>query len=226
MAFGIVKTAREVIGTQARPGANPKASLGGGYMKNCQIVVMAVEMRVRGYDFVARPNNSTLARKLSYSPELAFIDPATSKAPEVLEYRHVGKSMVSSQTDFSELGRAITAKVKPLKRYCLQWQWVNQDGTTCEDGHIVNLAASAKGQAVLIDGQTGRTVIDMGRLYQDYFRYTGCHGIDQVQIFQTSGMAITPEYFELLQRPDEVQPGSSSKAMLVHLKKVLQRIRI
>lgn len=81
-----VKQGAPMTQTEAMKGANPhyEGINGAPYSINCQRCVPTYEMRIRGYDVIANPNNKRGI--LNLSGKEFFVDPKTKKFPAVSQW--------------------------------------------------------------------------------------------------------------------------------------------
>lgn len=207
---GKIMSIFEAAGIQGNSKINPHNDLGGKYMENCQSCIIAYELRRRGYDVESKSLNM-LGEFLSYSPEMAFIDPETSLNPVVKEY---AIEMLQSESDINDLVKSIDKQIKSGQRYVLGWNWLNK-----QNGHIVNIEKSTRGTLILLDNQTGEIAIGADRFWPDYFGK--CEAISNVYMFRSSEMILNPAIMEVVQKSKK----PVSKHEVLALKKALSRIR-
>lgn len=138
---------------------NPKYRQGKQYQINCQVSVVANEMRRRGLDVSARPNRNAIdsvPTRLSYQTELIWRDPSTGKIPEVKKAS--GSSREKMMQEFRN------GTLTP-GRYHLRFHW-NPRG-----GHIVTFERNADGSGRFYDPQCGRSYKEED-FYSDKIRLT------------------------------------------------------
>ena len=117
--------------------SNPKYLDSRMYQVNCQSCVVSHELRMRGWDVEAIGNNrkrDSLARKLSYRTQNAWIDRSTNSSPAT-----------TSALDFAEMAK----KADAIGRYHVKWHW-----TSMFSGHIITFERTAS-SAFFYDPQTG-----------------------------------------------------------------------
>lgn len=124
---------------------NPKYLEGRQYQINCQVSVVANEMRRRGLDVSARPNRNAIdsvPTRLSYQTELIWHDPSTGKIPEVKK---------ASGSDRKEMMQDFHDSTQTPGRYHLRFHW-NSRG-----GHIITFERMPDGSGRFYDPQCGRS---------------------------------------------------------------------
>ena len=116
------------------------------YSINCQVCVVADELRRRGYDVTAlgRIEGSGMADKIAYHTELPWFEKNTGRIPIK---KRIGMSGKSVSDIYIELDTMTTAK----GRYHIDWAWA---GDT--EGHIVCLERMANGTLRYYDPQNGQ----------------------------------------------------------------------
>jgi len=125
---------------------NPNLHKDRGYQINCQSCVVAYEARLRGYDVQTLPNTGgSVLEKLSYSTNMAWIDPATGEHPE-----YVMDSTANTPGLFESF---LEKSTLPSGRYTLQF--LNK-GTT-NSGHIISMDRDESGSLRLYDPQRNKT---------------------------------------------------------------------
>lgn len=123
---------------------NPLYGSAHGYSINCQSCVVAFEARLRGYDVITRPNTKgSVAERLSYRTNLAWIDPETGAHPDYIVNHE-------ANTPLRYL-KFMKSQVKPGERYTLQFVWKGREW----NGHIVNLDLTEDGELRIKDNQRG-----------------------------------------------------------------------
>lgn len=124
---------------------NPKYRDGRQYQINCQVSVVANEMRRRGLDVSARPNRNvdgSVPTRLSYQTELIWKDPSTGKPPKV---------QTATGETREEMMEEFRRRTQTEGRYHLRFHW-NPRG-----GHIITFERSADGSGKFYDPQCGRS---------------------------------------------------------------------
>ena len=125
---------------------NPNLLVDRGYQINCQSCVVAYEARLRGYDVQTLPNTGgSVLEKLSYSTNMAWIDPATGEHPE-----YIRDSAAGTPGLFENF---LEKTVLPKGRYTLQF---THKGST-NSGHIISMDRDESGALRLYDPQIGDT---------------------------------------------------------------------
>lgn len=116
------------------------------YSINCQVCVVADELRRRGYDVTAigRIEGSGMADKIAHHTELPWFEKNTGRIPIK---KRIGMSGKSVSDIYIELDTMTTAK----GRYHIDWGWAG--GT---EGHIVCLERRANGTLRFYDPQNGQ----------------------------------------------------------------------
>lgn len=137
---------------------NPKYRDGRQYQINCQVSVVANEMRRRGLDVSARPNrrmDGSVPTRLSYQTELIWKDQSTGKPPKV--QTATGETCEDMMEEFRK-------KTQTAGRYHLRFYW-----NTTRGGHIITFERSADGSGKFYDPQCGRSYKE-GDFYSDKIR--------------------------------------------------------
>ena len=147
-----IGTLKEAIGTKGKPmgetkaveGANPYYKGGSAeYTENCQRCVVATELRMRGYDVVAKPTyeGDTL-------PTTAFMNAKTGQVYKryMGAFQGAKTKKVSGQKDFESQ----VIEGGSGSRYALSFGWKGSDY-----GHVINVV-NKKGKVRYVDGQTGK----------------------------------------------------------------------
>lgn len=116
------------------------------YSINCQVCVVADELRRRGYDVTAlgRIEGSGMVDKIAHHTELPWFEKNTGRIPIK---KRIGMSGKSVSDIYIELETMTTAK----GRYHIDWGWAG--GT---EGHIVCLERRANGTLRYYDPQNGQ----------------------------------------------------------------------
>ena len=130
-----VKQGAPMTQTQAMKGANPGFDTGRPFKINCQRCVPTYEMRRRGYDVIANPNNGGVP----LVGKEFFVDPKTKQFPKV-------SPNMSPNTFLREL------KKQPDGRYAILNKWKRSSF-----GHTW-VAEIKNGKIKFIDPQPGKTV--------------------------------------------------------------------
>lgn len=131
-----VKQGPPMTQTEAMKGANPRYNLDRSYKINCQRCVPTYEMRRRGYDVVANPNNGGK----SLMGKEFFVDPKTKDFPKV-------SPNITSGSKFLN-----TLKKQPNGRYAVLNKWKGS-----HYGHTW-VAEVKNGKVKFIDPQPGKVV--------------------------------------------------------------------
>jgi len=179
--------------------ANPHyvAGSGSGYTINCASSVFANELRRRGFDVEATMNtrqNANVAYQLSKQTEMAWIDPATNRAPIPIKAGYIPPkpsdewqvfqsiersyrdSLAAKGTKFEKFVGVNTpdeAIYLPNGRYHLRIKWGGDFGDS--GGHIVSFEKLGPGQYRFLDAQTGKLdtltrLISAGNAKVEYYR--------------------------------------------------------
>ena len=116
------------------------------YSVNCQVCVVADELRRRGYDVTAlgRLLDRGKANEEAHHTELPWFEKGTGRSVHKKRITLTGKK---EEQVFSELDRMTKAK----GRYHIDWGWKGANG----NGHIVCLERRANGSLRYYDPQTG-----------------------------------------------------------------------
>lgn len=131
-----VKQSLPMTQTEAMKGANPRYNLDLSYKINCQRCVPTYEMRRRGYDVVANPNNGGI----SLMGKEFFVDPKTKDFPKVSPNFISGSKFLN------------TLKKQPDGRYAVLNKYKNKNF-----GHTW-VAEVKNGKVKFVDPQPGKVV--------------------------------------------------------------------
>ena len=124
---------------------NPNYGKAPGYSINCQSCVVTFEARQRGYDVQVLPNTrGSMASKLSYHTNLAWIDTETKEHPKYIydDSAKTPKKYLSFIKNTIEQGA----------RYTIEFSWKGRS----RSGHIVNLDRNEAGELRIKDNQRGQ----------------------------------------------------------------------
>ena len=147
---------------------NPKFKSGdNNYTKNCQISVICLEARIRGYDVEALPYGSQESKFLSYYPNHAFIDLETKMVP------HFKMIEAYNSQDFSIW---LDKNIQPGARYMIRGIInINNDNISNQHSvaHMVVLTKSKSGDLVFHDAMSG-TIYD--KSFVNKFEFKGNRG--------------------------------------------------
>lgn len=123
---------------------NPRYGSERGYAINCQSCVVVFEARLRGYNVEAQPNiKGSMAEKLSYKTNLAWIDPSSGSHPEYI-YDKTKTFTAKSYKNYLE------SKIEQGNRYTIEFSWKGGGG------HIVNIDRNEEGLLRIKDNQRGK----------------------------------------------------------------------
>lgn len=158
-----------------------------GYSVNCQSCVVAFEARLRGYDVFAMPKRpGSMAERLSYQTNIAWVDPETGGHPEYLTN--------DNATTPRKYLRYIKEVVEPGGRYTLEFVWKGRGWS----GHIVNLDMTESGDIRIKDNQRGpgersewvgdQEVLSYLRCFKFKGRYNGRSLTGLTKIIRIDGM--------------------------------------
>jgi len=147
--IGGVKAGAPMSRDEANQGnTNPKFYESNGYRVNCQSCVVAYEARLRGYDVQAKaktPNNAA-ARTLSHTTNLAWIDPATGRPPDIMR-----NEKANTPKRFKEW---MDETIQPSERYTFEHGWKGRGNS----GHIISVDKDSSGALRFYDPQSGKTM--------------------------------------------------------------------
>jgi hypothetical protein len=161
---------------------NPDFMAGVGYRENCTACTVAYEARLRGFDVEAQSKEGNAKMdELSVSPNMAWIDTKTGKAPDFVTS---GGALTAD-----ELKKHLEQEVEPGGRYVFGFDWRSRYGAK----HIVSVDRNTEGLLRLYDPQSGRT-------------YTGA-GLDaylkDIKLFDGTGSDTRPAPAKLLRVDDK-----------------------
>lgn len=130
------------------------------YRDNCQSCVVAYEARRRGYDVEAtgRTKKNKIQEDLARDQSIAFIDPATGKAPKTI------KNDPSVRT-YKQATKWLDENTESGGRYQFSHGWKGTDGMC---GHIVTVQKDISGAMSIFDPQNGKTYSGDG--FYDYMK--------------------------------------------------------
>ena len=140
-----VKRGKEMTFEEADNGnVNPDYGKEYGYSINCQSCVVAFEARLRGYNVKVLPNTKgSMLEQLSRKTNMAWIDPATGKAP-----KYIKDELLRTPKKYLSFIKEI---VKQGERYTIEFEWKGRS----RSGHIVNLDRNNSGELRIKDNQRG-----------------------------------------------------------------------
>lgn len=222
--FGGVKriapmTRRQAAGTGSFSAVNPYRVRGGTWLSNCTACVLGYEMRMRGYPVEVAPAGP-LADLLKKDVRQAFIDTNTRQMPELkLLADKTGKKAMICKTakDFKQLEEGLKELLRPGERYTIQWNWVGFEGL----GHIIMVMLNSVCNIVFLDPQTGQQYNGVDSFFKDYIAKDAPNGIQEIMVFQTSGMIINPKFSKVLQPvsidPNDPRGGCSDEQLRILL---------
>lgn len=126
---------------------------------NCQACVLANEVRIRGYDVIARPysRENTAMERLAKEPYIAFQDGATGALPTVVRIE-------GEMPTLNRFHRLVEDTVGQGERYILRFTTSAVD----DMGHVVCVDRSESGALRLLDPQCGS--VYEGRAVREYLK--------------------------------------------------------
>ena len=117
------------------------------YGENCQTCVVAYEMRLRGYDVQAFPNDKAHPKleELSYETNRAWLAPECGGI--VPSIKRPPKSVTTEKKGYQWLEE----NIKPSQRYTFEFPWKGKGNYA----HIISCSRTTKGEIELYDPQCG-----------------------------------------------------------------------
>jgi hypothetical protein len=123
---------------------NINYSKGKEYRINCQVSVVANELRRRGFDVTALPNTKkkgNIPAELSLQTEKIWIESGSGTMP---------KKLKAKGTTIAEMTKELDNLTKEIGRYHIDWVWKGRNS-----GHIITLERLSDNSFMLYDPQTG-----------------------------------------------------------------------
>ena len=145
---------------------NPLFVRGGDqrWRQNCQCCVVTYEMRRRGFKVKAVPNTwikDSVPTRLGYTPQEAWIDPATGKTPSVTKcggvkpYVNSRGTVVRRASTINELNADLNKATASTGRYHMGYTW-QRGGNT--GAHIITVERLPDGNIRIYDPQSGEII--------------------------------------------------------------------
>ena len=159
--------------------SNPHFNESRQYRVNCQACVVSHELRMRGWNVEAIGNTKrrdSLARKLSYATQKAWIDRKINAEPAKL-----------SAKDYDDFFK----KAAEIGRYHIRWSWKGANS-----GHIITFERTSKTEGFFYDPQTGKKYSleqikkDWGNLVRE----------NTVQYYRVDTLNVNPDFIKVVKK--------------------------
>lgn len=140
-----VKKGKPMSFKEANEGrVNPNYDKDDRYKTNCQSCIAVFEARLRGYNVETNVSDNTIAKELSYKPNLAYKDPQTGENPPIIK---------SHVRDAQSCKKWLNEHIKSGERYAFGY---SPELTIGERGHIIVVYKTDNDHLNFYDPQDGK----------------------------------------------------------------------